>query len=78
MSCFEIKVINWFPGEELTITKIESEKPIEEEVNIKVENSDSTILKSLGNGVFLDPTSNKRLKLDTLKNRSKKSKPSVG
>ncbi|KAK6618809.1 hypothetical protein RUM43_013200 [Polyplax serrata] len=27
-------------------------------------NENSTILKSLGNGIFLDPTSNKRLKLD--------------
>lgn len=42
------------------------------------DSKDSTILKSLGNGVFLDPTSNKRLKLDSLKNRSKKSTKSKG
>ncbi|EEB10251.1 hypothetical protein Phum_PHUM026760 [Pediculus humanus corporis] len=35
-----------------------------EKLDEEVENEDSTILKSLGNGVFLDPTSNKRLKLD--------------
>lgn len=42
---------------------------IEKVVEGNTDCKDSTILKSLGNGIFLDPTSNKRLKLDSLKKK---------
>lgn len=41
-----------------------SENTVEKLDDEEIDNENSTILKSLGNGIFLDPTSNKRLKLD--------------
>ncbi|KAL0277527.1 UNVERIFIED_CONTAM: hypothetical protein PYX00_004778 [Menopon gallinae] len=48
---------------------LSDEVTIEKVVEGKTDCKDSTILKSLGNGIFLDPTSNKRLKLDSLKKK---------